>query len=383
MSLGLSLTPHSVSAQPTFEQFVVSTDTSARVPFVEGPGNVITNDRSQIFVQPDGRGSAFAFAPISTLFGADVDALHRIPTRYSIDTARIINGVLIRPGDVFFVFSDNPPTVFFDAEAASVPDNVNLDAFTIDQDSGLALVSFDRYFEIPALGFVAPGDLIQVNSEGQLEQLAFDSAILPDGVNLDAVHWVSTEFLLLSFDVTTTLPAQGGTITVSDDTIVLYSTVSERFERIISLNVDSSSSWDGGDVDALWAELEVNAGAFRFTTAFREVAEDVGTFELTVQRIDGSETAVEARVTSESDTADAGSDFVAIDQLLSWADGDSSTRTVNITINNDALEEDNPERFSVRLTVESGEAELASPSQVQINILDNDGQNLFSDGFES
>lgn len=377
--LGLIALP--VSAQLSFVEFWLSSDVTVRVPEADGSGLIIASDRSQIVVNPDGSGQASIFSPFTDLNGADIDAFDRFTTSYSIDTARVINGVLIEPADVFFASGSNPPIIFFDADAAGIPDGVNLDAVTENPDNGNLVVSFDRRFEGATVGFIGPGDLVEV-SGGELSSLVFSGSALPDGVNVDAAHWLTPDIMLLSFDVDAELGSGQATQVFRDDDIVAVDLVSGSFERAFSLADDSHPSWVPADLDALWAELAVNAGAFQFAASFREVPESIGTFDVTVNRIDGTETSVQARVTSINGTATAGSDFNAVNRVLSWADGDGSSRNFTVTIINDAAEEDNPERFSLQLAVESGEADLASPSKVQINILDNDGQNLFSDGFE-
>jgi len=102
-----------------------------------------------------------------------------------------------------------------------------------------------------------------------------------------------------------------------------------------------------------------------------------------VERIDGGETAIQARVTSINGSAQAGSDFVAVDTVLSWGDGETGARNFSVTILDDAFEESLRERFEIQLAIESGEPTLGSPARIQITILDNDGDNLFADGFES
>ena len=378
--LGLIALP--VSAQLSFEEFWLSSDVPVRVPDASSPAVTVTTDRSSIIIGQDGTGNAQVNGALFDQFGADLDALDRFPTRFSIDTARIINGVLIKPADVFFASGSNPPSLFFDADAADIPDGVNLDAVTQNPVNGNLVLSFDRFFEHPTLGFVQPANLIGV-VQGQLDSIVFNSSSIPDGVNVDAAHWLTEDAMLLSFDVDVELPSGPGTLVFRDDDIVLVDLVSGSFDRVLSLANDSHPSWVAADLDALWAELAINAGAFRFSTSFREVPESIGTFDITVERIDGSESTVQARVTSVNGSAMAGSDFNTVNEVLSWADGDASSRTVTVTIINDSTEEDNPEKFSLQLAIESGEADLASPSTVQINILDNDGQNLFSDGFES
>lgn len=381
LTILIALTALPVSAELTFEEFWLSSDVNVRVPDARGDGVISANDRSQIVISPDGSGQASIFFPFTDLDGADVDAFDRFTTSFSIDAAREINGVLIKPADVFFAFGSNPPIILLDAGAAGIPDGVNLDALTKNPDNGNLVVSFDRLFEHATVGFIGPGDLVEV-SGSELSSLVFSGSALPDGVNVDAAHWLTSDILLLSVDVDAELPSGAGTQVFRDDDIVAIDLVSGSFDRVLNLANDSHPSWIPADLDALWAKLVVDAGAFQFATSLREVSESIGTLDVTVSRIDGTESAVQARVTSANGTAFSGSDFNAVDQVLSWGDGDSSTRTVTVTIISDGAEEDSSEQFALQLAVESGEAGLASPSTVHINILDNDGENLFLVGFE-
>jgi len=154
------------------------------------------------------------------------------------------------------------------------------------------------------------------------------------------------------------------------------------------------SHWDPetGTVTAETTELgfffisalpQPDAGEFRFLIEHREAQESAGTLTVSVERLDGSETAVNARVTSVDDSAVAGLDYVAVDEVLSWADGASGVRTFTVSILDDGLEEDSVETFALQVAVESGQAALGAPATLTVRILDNDGDNLFSDGFES
>lgn len=373
-----------VGAQLDFEALHLSGDIDVRVP-TAGGGSVYSNDRSEIILQADGTGDAQADPRLFDLAGVDVDAFDRSFRRRSIDTARIIEGVLVRPGDVFY-FGVSGVIIDFDAAAAGVPDGVNLDAVTLDPDTGQLKVSFDRFFEHPSVSFVLPGDLITVVG-GQLDSVAINGAALGDGVNLDAAHQLDTNNYLISVDVDAALPGGPGTLTVRDDDIVLYSIGGPRgvlgsFDPVFSLSEQSDPSWEAADLDALWAELAVNAGSFRFLVGLREVQEGSGTFTVSVERIDGSETAVAARVTSVNGSAIAGTDYLVVDEVLSWTDGDSGERSFTVTVFDDGLEEDPVETFSLQLAVESGEATLGAPATITVRILDNDGDNLFADGFE-
>lgn len=373
------VTTGSVNAQLEIESYWLSSDVDAIVPEAGGPSLTVVDDKSVVVVDENGEGSAFAITGLNDLDGADLDALDNFPRRYSIDVRRNIGGVEVEPGDTFFILS-GAAVIDFDASAAGIPANVNLDALTTNPETGFKVMSFDSWFTTPIIGWVTPGDLVEY--DGTNFSLFFSSGLLPDGVNIDAAHILDTGELLVSFDTDVELPGGPGTFFLRDDDVVLIDRDVFNTLPLLSMQV-AHPSWAAADIDALWVERAVNAGSIRFDTALREVQESAGTLSFQVERIDGGETAIQARVTSINGSAQAGSDFVAVDTVLSWGDGETGARNFSVTILDDAVEESLRERFEIQLAVESGEPTLGSPARIQITILDDDGDNLFADGFES
>jgi len=369
----------SVNAQLAIESYWLSSDVGAIVREAGGPSLTAFDDRALVVVDENGEGSASAIIGLLDLDGADLDALDNFPRRYSIDVRRNIGGVEVEPGDTFFILS-GAAVIDFDASAAGIPANVNLDALTTNPETGFKVMSFDRWFITPIIGWVTPGDLVEY--DGTNFSLFFNGGLLPDGVNIDAAHILDNGMLLVSFDTDVELPGGPGTFFLRDDDVVLVDRDVFNTNPLLSMQV-AHPSWAAADIDALWVERAVNAGSIRFNTAFREVQESVGTLSFHVERIDGGETAIQARVTSVNGSAQAGSDFVAVDTVLSWADGETGSRNFSVTILDDTTEESLRERFEIQLAVESGEPTLGSPARIQITILDNDGDKLFADGFES
>jgi len=125
----------------------------------------------------------------------------------------------------------------------------------------------------------------------------------------------------------------------------------------------------------------VTGGQVQFASSVVDVMENEGPVTLTVNRVGGSDGATSFRVQTASGSATSGSDFTAVNQLLNWAAGDSSSRTVNITIVNDSAVEDFSENFSVTLSKESGSATTGAPASATVTIFDNETV-IFADGFE-
>lgn len=80
------------------------------------------------------------------------------------------------------------------------------------------------------------------------------------------------------------------------------------------------------------------------TTPLRSVpTEEARTVGLTVRRSGSADGAASVRYATRDGTARAGTDYVAVSGRLSWADGDTSDKVVNVAIIDDALEESDEE----------------------------------------
>lgn len=112
-------------------------------------------------------------------------------------------------------------------------------------------------------------------------------------------------------------------------------------------------------------------GTLQFSSATYNVNENGGNATIIVTRTDGSNGAIGISYTTSSGTAIAGSDYTATSGTLSWANGDTSNKTFNIPIIDDAIYEGN-ETVNLTLSNPTGGASLGSPSTAVLTILDND-----------
>lgn len=96
------------------------------------------------------------------------------------------------------------------------------------------------------------------------------------------------------------------------------------------------------------------------------VNESAGSIALNVNRLGGSTGAATVNYATSNGTALAGSDYSSASGTLSWADGDSSTKTITIPIISDAVAEPN-EAFTVTLSGATG-ASLGSPATATVTI---------------
>jgi len=100
------------------------------------------------------------------------------------------------------------------------------------------------------------------------------------------------------------------------------------------------------------------------------VTEDAALATVTVTRFSGSDGEVSVVFASVNDSAIAGEDYTAASGTLNWADGDSSNKTITITILDDIIFESD-ELFAVGLSGATGNASIGI-AESAITITDND-----------
>jgi len=114
-----------------------------------------------------------------------------------------------------------------------------------------------------------------------------------------------------------------------------------------------------------------SAGALRFSVATLRPNEGSGSVDLIAERIGGADGAVAVTYATADDTATAGSDYSATSGTLTWPDNNDDTRTVTVSILEDAAIE-GTEAFTVSLGSPTGGATLGSPATTTVRIIDND-----------
>jgi hypothetical protein len=111
-------------------------------------------------------------------------------------------------------------------------------------------------------------------------------------------------------------------------------------------------------------------GLVEFAASGYSVNESAGTVTVTVNRARASQGAITVDVVSADGTAVAGSDYAAVSQTLSFADGETS-KTVTLTINDDSLIE-GAESFTLTLQNPTGGAALGARSSATVTIADDE-----------
>src|SRR5690606_34357283 len=111
-----------------------------------------------------------------------------------------------------------------------------------------------------------------------------------------------------------------------------------------------------------------NAGVVNLDSATYSVNEKSGHVTVSATRSNGSSGSVTVDYNTHNGTAVAGQDFDAVSGTLSWADGESGTKTIDIPISADSITEPN-EGFSIDLSNPTNALTLGTSSST-VTIMD-------------
>ncbi|HEU5149656.1 MAG TPA: PKD domain-containing protein, partial [Iamia sp.] len=114
-------------------------------------------------------------------------------------------------------------------------------------------------------------------------------------------------------------------------------------------------------------------GQIQLSQAEYRGTEGGGVATVTISRVSGDDGAVGVTLATGTGTATAGVDYTPVNQTVSFADGQTS-RTVDIPITDDAVDEGTDELIPIALSNPTGGATLGSPTSGQIRLQDNDSR---------
>ncbi|MBS4096778.1 MAG: hypothetical protein KGZ83_08090 [Sulfuricella sp.] len=219
---------------------------------------------------------------------------------------------------------------------------------------------------------------MSVTSTGQLTAGAWAAFSMNSGTTIVplntwthvAATWGSTGAKLyingvqVGSDVNTGMPASG----FGGSVLINYSArdVTTRIDELRISNIQRVTF----DTSALLA-----AGTLQFSSASYSVNENAGAVTITITRTGGSSGIVSAEIgfVASGSTAQVDVDFSTAIQGVTFADGDTTPKTISIPIINDSLVEGN-ETFRISFSTGSptGGAALGSPSIATVTIVDDD-----------
>ncbi len=134
---------------------------------------------------------------------------------------------------------------------------------------------------------------------------------------------------------------------------------------------------DSGTIAGGWSltvttDVVPQPGILQFAAPTFRGAEGSGPVPITIERVGGDDGIVSVRLTTTTPaTATAGADFTAIDQVVTFADG-QTTASVPFTIVNDAAVEGVDETVTVALSAPTGGATLGTPTASVVTVDDDD-----------
>jgi len=156
------------------------------------------------------------------------------------------------------------------------------------------------------------------------------------------------------------------TVSITDDS-------TQEENETFTVTLSNASGAGLGSPSSATVTISANdnpAGILQFSSSTYSVNENGGSVTLTVTRSGGSLGAASVQYATSDGTAIAGSDYTLKSGTLSWSDGESSSKTITVSITDDSAQEEN-EIFTVTLSNASG-ASLGSPSSATVTISAND-----------
>ncbi|MEZ4272764.1 MAG: Calx-beta domain-containing protein [Myxococcota bacterium] len=238
---------------------------------------------------------------------------------------------------------------------------------------------------VGSLGDTAQATINIIDHEsGGTGQLSFESALLshPEdgGFALIRVQRRSGSFGSVSANYSVI----AGTASAANDFTVVSGTLvfgDAEVEKVFSVPVFNDDLVEGDETIALSltgsaigpvssATLiladDERPGTLRFSQTELSVPEHVGFVTVTVERIDGADGEVSARIRTSDVTATAAQDYVQLDQLLTFLPGET-TRSVQLEILDDFIPE-GVESFTIALSEENGGVQIGSPDSISVSI---------------
>ncbi len=223
---------------------------------------------------------------------------------------------------------------------------------------------------------LGPGTYQVLNANGLAAANPNFTAWRYDGV---ATHW-TWSFIILD-DATRTVLVGGCCPTVVTPTQAIAAANPFAVDYVSTFSIAATSVVDfviedyylpdnAGGVALSLAPVPPRApgGTIQFSAAAYSAVDKAGTATLTVVRVDGTKGAVAATFATSDGTGVAGVDYTATTQTVSFADGDSTPKTVTVPVQVNTTVRGN-ETVNLSLTSPSGGAALGTPATSLLTII--------------
>jgi len=183
-------------------------------------------------------------------------------------------------------------------------------------------------------------------------------------------------------------PVKTATLLIVDDDVIVDTDDDDSDTTVVDDPVEADKSVDEDEVDKPVDEDELdtivpvsspppvvellNPGKIQFSQDNSDrVNENAGSYTVTVQRLNGTDGEVSVTVeTRDGIKAISGQDFEAMNQTLTWYEGESGDKTLSVNILNDVMDEGD-EVFKIQLKDVTGNASLGQKT-LMVTIVDDD-----------
>jgi len=139
-----------------------------------------------------------------------------------------------------------------------------------------------------------------------------------------------------------------------------------RYEAKMVVRETAQGAWG---METVGASGGVSAGTIQLASAEASISEAKSQVTVTVLRMNGMAGEVSANYATSDGSALGGADYSSASGAVTWADGDSSSKEIKITLTPDQEAEGN-ESFKLTLSAVTGGAELGEPLVATITIVE-------------
>lgn len=266
---------------------------------------------------------------------------------------------------------------------AELPKNIGIDAIDLDPIDFSTIVSVDKGFMNNSM-YIDPCKIYNVEFSSGSESLLFieknivNTPYQSDNCNINAyssynsfnyTYFVSTDNIYTDGN-NTIKPSENLPYTSSPPAVSFQNIYTEELKNEVK-NIQAFAALDTG-----WIEFNGNTSI--------SVNENIGTFNIEIDRVGGSEYFIQAAIENNDVTAVNGTDYSFVPVIVGYEHLDANSQTVSVNVLDNALTDGN-RTFTLHLFA-GNQLTLTHPQHnvLSVTIIDDEGNGdlIFKDGFE-